>query len=221
MDEHEWKQYEWLITKIFHDKYSSVDTLVLNDKKIVGRFSNINRQIDALIMKYKGESGFLTIIDCKHYSKKVGIKEIESFIGMKEDVNAKYGIMVSSIGYTSGALKRIRDRTDIVLEIQAWKDAFDIFQISNTEPNYFNDLCIKCFDEHIEGKYIPGILLWDLGYSLEINSVHHLFGLGQCLKCKSTFVWCDSCGTVTHAVDNNYYCPSCKLDYNKVKEVRP
>jgi len=47
----EWKQYEWLITKIFYDDYSELQTSIIPDTKLYGEKSKISRQIDILIEK--------------------------------------------------------------------------------------------------------------------------------------------------------------------------
>lgn len=45
--------------------------------------------------------------EAKYWNKKVGLKEVESFLGMLEDVGASIGIMVTNIGYTKPAMKRV------------------------------------------------------------------------------------------------------------------
>jgi len=216
MDVPKWKQYEWLVTKIYHDDCSCIDTYVYYDNQIDGVLSNTTRQIDALVIKHKDESDFRTILDCKYYNRNIDIKKIESFLGMKEDVNAEHGILVTNIGYTSGAINRVENRYDITLEVIPWMDGF---YNSLEIPNNLNDLCSKCLDGHKRGKYIPGILLWELGYALEIENILYLFGIGKCMKCKTKHLWCDSCGTVNH-VDHYYLCSSCGIYYNRVEEFK-
>ncbi|MFT6910308.1 MAG: hypothetical protein ACJAS1_007036 [Oleiphilaceae bacterium] len=45
----DWRQYEWLISKIFHDSQSSFSTRVLHDANIIGEYSERSRQIDILV----------------------------------------------------------------------------------------------------------------------------------------------------------------------------
>ncbi|WP_238966168.1 hypothetical protein [Vibrio alginolyticus] len=62
----DWKQYEWLITKILHDERSEPNVTVLGDLRIRGEYSESSRQIDVLI-----EQGSIrTIVECKHYDKR-------------------------------------------------------------------------------------------------------------------------------------------------------
>lgn len=46
------------------------------------------------------------IVDAKYYSRKVDVKGVDSMIGMLRDVNAKYGLLISSKGFSSAAIKR-------------------------------------------------------------------------------------------------------------------
>lgn len=101
----QWKQYEWLIAKIFHDNSESQTETVLHDAKIIGEYSESSRQIDVLIEN----NNIKTMIECKHYSEPVDIKGLETFLGMFADVKANFGILISSSGFTKSVFKRIRE----------------------------------------------------------------------------------------------------------------
>lgn len=45
-----WKQYEWLVTKIFHDNTDSIEIEVFHDEKLDGKLSAVPRQIDVLVI---------------------------------------------------------------------------------------------------------------------------------------------------------------------------
>jgi hypothetical protein len=73
--------------------------------KIVGR-SGVSRQIDILIKGTVGPFEVMMLIDSKNYSVPVDIKDIETIIGMVDDVGANLGAVVCPAGFTDGAKKR-------------------------------------------------------------------------------------------------------------------
>ena len=99
-----WKKYESEIFYIF--KLAYPDTNIMYNQKILGRYSKVERQIDVLIEGYIAGRKFFLIIDAKHYSKKIDVKDVEKFISMVEDVNAAQGILITSKGYTQAAINR-------------------------------------------------------------------------------------------------------------------
>lgn len=100
----DWKKYESEIYDIFRLAYP--DTKIKYNQKIFGRYSKAERQIDVLIEGYIAGRKFSLIIDGKHYSKKIDVKDVEEFISMVEDVNAAQGILITSKGYTQAAINR-------------------------------------------------------------------------------------------------------------------
>jgi len=56
-----------------------------------------------------GTENVLIIVECKKLNRKVDVKAVESFIGVKKDVGAQMGIMVSSEGFSRSAYKRAKD----------------------------------------------------------------------------------------------------------------
>ena len=50
-------------------------------------------------------SKLLFIVECKCYTHKVSVDEVEEFRTKLDDLNAHKGIMVTTVGYQSGALK--------------------------------------------------------------------------------------------------------------------
>ncbi|MBA1437368.1 MAG: restriction endonuclease [Epsilonproteobacteria bacterium] len=189
----QWKQYEWLITKIFHDNNSSLSVKVLHDTNLIGEYSEISRQIDVLIE----ENNTKTMIECKHYSKPVNIKELESFLSMFTDVQAKFGIFISSSGFTKSVYKRIREFDGrITLEHINWEKAYASFE--KKSYGRITDLCDECKDKHIRGKEVPGLLCWEHGLGLEIDGIISMYSIGECLKCANKTVYCDPCGWITN-----------------------
>jgi ferredoxin-fold anticodon binding domain-containing protein len=47
------------------------------------------------------------VVECKYYNRKLTIKLVESFIGFLEDVGLSDGIIVTNIGVSKPAAKRV------------------------------------------------------------------------------------------------------------------
>jgi hypothetical protein len=73
--------------------------------KVVGR-SGTERQIDTFIKGNVGAFEVKILVDSKNHSTPIDIKEVESIIGMVEDVGANLGVIVCPSGFTDGAKKR-------------------------------------------------------------------------------------------------------------------
>lgn len=214
-----WKGYEWLVTKIHHDQMNSINVEVKYNQRIRGKLSGQLRQVDILVREKHDNSDLVTIIDCKHHNGKVDIKGVEEFLGMCEDVQANNGILISKEGFTSGAIERVCSRDDIKLETIDWETAYEKAEEAYIY-NTISDLCICCSNPRDKGKSIPGIVLWDLGWCLVIDGIAYIFGFGECLKCKASHLYCDSCGATSHVQDNRYVCECCGMDYSAFIEGR-
>ncbi len=116
-----WKQYERYITEHFRVLYPGAT--IHHDQKKLGIFSKQNRQIDLLITSEI--AGFKTeiVIDCKYFSERVDVKEVDSFIGFLADVRASKGVLITNIGYSEAALNRAKhDGRDIEVRILDFED---------------------------------------------------------------------------------------------------
>jgi len=132
-----WKNYEEKLYQFLLENYPSND-IIYNDL-IFGLYSKTERQIDIALRGNVAGSKVLGIIDCKYYSKKINLKVVESFIGMMQDVNANFGVMMTNIGYTPAAKNRARN-SSLKLEI--------------LETNNFNDVEVTIdyfFNKNIQG----------------------------------------------------------------------
>ncbi|ENN2394548.1 restriction endonuclease [Vibrio alginolyticus] len=200
----DWKQYEWLITKILHDERSEPNVTVLGDLRIRGEYSERSRQIDVLI-----EQGSIrTIVECKHYDKPIDVKAAESFMSMMNDVGANFGVLISSNGFTSSVPKRVREFGNrIKLEHLDWQEAYSE---SFAEESYgrVSDICSHCIENYKIGRSVPGLLCWNHGLGINQFGKFSMGSVGRCLKCKSYTVYCDSCGWVTVAEHEE---PCCEL----------
>lgn len=99
-----WKDYEKEILTYFQDTYP--ETNITYDQKIAGKFSKVLRQIDILI---EGDiAGYTSriVIDCKCFSKKIDVKEVERFCSMLDDIEAHQGVLITQKGYSKAAINK-------------------------------------------------------------------------------------------------------------------
>lgn len=117
----DWKKYEQEIFEAIKMAYP--DATIRFNQKIIGRYSKVKRQIDILIEGRIAGKNFRLIIDGKKYSQKIDVKDVESFLGMAEDVEAVQGILITSKGYSQAAINRAYyGPTDIELDILNFED---------------------------------------------------------------------------------------------------
>lgn len=109
-----WRRYEREIHKELSDVFRDCD-FEFNDS-IFGQHSKVDRQIDIAIRGQIGGNKVLGAIDCKHFSKKIDVKIVESFLGMIDDVKANFGIIITNRGYSPAAINRAKS-SSLKLEI--------------------------------------------------------------------------------------------------------
>jgi Holliday junction resolvase len=93
------------------------DFLVRYNQFIKGKFSQVKRQIDILLVNNKR----MIVVECKYYNKKVNIKIIEEFIAFLEDVGINEGLLITNIGVTKSVINRISE-SEIDIKILSEKD---------------------------------------------------------------------------------------------------
>jgi hypothetical protein len=96
-----WKRFEELVKKVQIDL--APDAVVKINDKIIGIETGTIRQIDISVRQLIGNYDILVAIECKDYSRPVDVKDIESFIGMIQDIHANKGVIVSASGFTKTA----------------------------------------------------------------------------------------------------------------------
>jgi hypothetical protein len=96
-----WKQFEGVNARL--QKTFAKTGKVTIDERLEGRNSGVTRQIDVAIRASVGTEKLLIIIECKRWNRKIDVKGVEAFNGVKDDVGAHAAIMVSTQGFTKAA----------------------------------------------------------------------------------------------------------------------
>ena len=135
-----WKEYEKEVFEALCVIYPNCE-IEFNDS-IFGVFSLIERQIDFAIRGEIAGETILGIVDCKFYNENVDVKGIESFMGMAQDVNANFGILITKKGYSLAAKNRVK-HSNLKLEVLT--------------PNELNEIDISV--DYFFNKSIKGLRL--------------------------------------------------------------
>ena len=164
-----WKNYELEILTYFQNTYPG--TTITFDKKIVGKYSKVERQIDIFLEGEIAGYEIKIVVDCKFFSKNIDVKQVESFCSMVEDLEAHQGVLITKKGFSTAAINRAYYGTQ--------KVELDIIN--------FNEL--KEFQSFIAVPYVNhfSVLLstpfgWVLDIKDTINNFTTLFQRGLTLK---------------------------------------
>jgi hypothetical protein len=203
----DWEIYERLIARMLAQQ-SETDLCVTPNVHIVGRITGVRRQVDVLIeARHDTDNSRRIIVDAKKRSRKVDVKEVESFRGLMEDVGATHGYLVSPVGYTKAAEKRAQSAVSIRIVTLDRLEGFD----PSTWPQ-----CRRKGCEH-------GRIFWD-GYPelsvllhpvdgsapITFSSLHYV---GKCDRCGRFHVWCLACNDILAPTEDEDDCGhhcSCK-----------
>ncbi|MHC4088879.1 MAG: restriction endonuclease [Planctomycetota bacterium] len=117
----DWREYEIYITR--HLQRAFPGTSITHNVRVPGVVSQIERQIDILIKQTVAGFEVTIVVDCKYFSTKIDVKEVDSFVGFLADVRASKGILITNTGFTQAAYNRATyDTRDIELRILNFQD---------------------------------------------------------------------------------------------------
>lgn len=167
------------------------------------------RQVDIAIFinSYEGER--FIAIECKDHKEKIDVEYIESFITKLTSIRASKGIMVSTSGFTDGALKLACSSLGLGLKLMTIEE---LNQYLYHDYNYFNGECSHCknITSIWTGKKIDSIVLYqDFDNVITKKGKYLKIYSGSCSECHTINYLNEKCRTVTPLfyLDNNcnYY----------------
>ena len=103
-----WERFEELVKDIQKELLPQ-NAIVTPGEKIRGRRTGKLREIDIAVRVNAGQYSLLIAIDCKDYSRPVGVREVGSVMELFDDVGANQGVIVAPHGFTDTAKKRAAD----------------------------------------------------------------------------------------------------------------
>lgn len=102
-----WQKFEKFVASI--QKCLTPHAKVTHNDFISGK-SGVKRQVDVAVRYNLGQFNLLVVIDCKDWKNRVDINDVGSFSDLVEDIGANKGAIVCNAGFTSGALKRAKEK---------------------------------------------------------------------------------------------------------------
>jgi len=187
----EWELYESEVLDKLKKEFPN-DEIKKNIRKL-GKYSRVNRQIDIAVYKETVGYNMLGIIDCKCFNRKLNVRDIESFIGLMEDVAANFGIIISNIGYSKAAKNRA-EMKEIKLEV------VDFLTFTSEDYHYDLDICRLCNPR----KEKPLGIIHFYPYGRIEDGIVTIFDIGRCDRCSGLHIRCQNCGTITGITENLY-----------------
>ena len=187
-----WRDYETDITHVLRAQLGVDEGTIVYDASVRGVISGELRQVDILIDAPSlalGGARTRIAIDCKAWDKNVDIMEADRFAGYVEDVQPTLGVLMTTNGYSDGALARLAAIPHIDTQTVTWGD------IDEWTP--YIKPCIVC-PTVIAAEQMPGVAFRDpitRTGALDDTSRKRMQGTGKCDKCSTIYVWC-RCGTV-------------------------
>ena len=113
-----WREYEDEVAEELERCYpgSTAERGVTMD----GDLSGTSRQIDILL--HVPDLGRI-VVEVKRYGRKVHVKDVETFVGMLQDIGAARGLLVCPKGYSAAAVRRAwRGAEDVDLDVLSLDD---------------------------------------------------------------------------------------------------
>ena len=112
----DWIQYEKIIHEYLTNQYPEAN--ILHNQTLSGKMSKSDRQVDILIDETIAGHHIRIVIDSKFYKDtKIDVKDVESFLGMLADCEAHKGMLITTKGYTKGAISRAFHDSNKELEL--------------------------------------------------------------------------------------------------------
>lgn len=106
MSDAPWKRYEKQISDLIR-KRAVGPVKIRTNVELIGRLSQVPRKVNIFVEgNVPGIADVTIVLDCKCFSKKVDVKDVESFLGMVEDIGANMGMLVTTVGFTPAAKRR-------------------------------------------------------------------------------------------------------------------
>jgi hypothetical protein len=145
-DEFTWRDYEdYIYEKL--KSWAGDEAIVEFDKKIKGKFSEVDRQVDVLISGRFANAtsrNMTAAVDCKFYTREIDVKKVDEFIGFCQDLQTDIGILVTNKGFTPAAKRRADKGIDLQVIVA---------EIDHLPPAYH-----AAWDEgYFESDYLEGI----------------------------------------------------------------
>jgi hypothetical protein len=169
-------EYEKFVKQVI-EEISDGSIHVYHQRAYIGKRSGRTIVIDVSFeMEVLGGARLLVLIECKRYSDKVKVDDVEEFYSKLDDIGAHKGIMFTTVGYQDGALKTARGR-GIGLALltdkpQKGELKFIVNAVSSTPQHYCSNKLLqgnfKPLDDFWKGDHEAGFRFESFGQLLSV-----------------------------------------------------
>ena len=180
-NELDWEIYEDLVCDALRHEHPDLE--IERNIHIVGHLSNQRRQIDIALKGSLAGHDVFAVVDCKHYSRKLDVNDVGSFITLLDDVSADIGILVTEVG-DSKAAKTLAKKSSVKLDIRTLEE-LKIYRITF-------DWCEECSPGE---DHLPGLIEWS-GYDGLDGDLDEVESSGYCYWCYTLHLRC-KCDAIT------------------------
>jgi hypothetical protein len=104
------KEYEEFIYKVCHGLGEPHGVTVYRNKTYTGRVSGRKIAVEVSFEAQLLGAQILGLVECKCYKSRVEVSDVEEFHSKVDDIGAHKGIMFTTVGYESGAIKVAKGR---------------------------------------------------------------------------------------------------------------
>jgi hypothetical protein len=114
-----WRDYEEVICAQLRT-HSGSSARIEFDQRVTGRLSGHPRQVDIVVVgRFPGlvRKAATMAVDCKLWSRKVGIEDVDRFVGFLADVGTDLGLLVTNVGFSEAARARAAGDRGIKLDV--------------------------------------------------------------------------------------------------------
>jgi len=150
-------EYENFICGICADLGEPAGIIVHRNKSFPGRISGRDIKVD---VSFEGKllgARILGIVECKRYSSRVEVSDVEEFHSKLDDIGAHKGIMFTTVGYEDGAKKVAQGRGIALFILQEGQMPDELITVT------------KSASSSKTSKFLRGLLL-PMGQSLDIGN---------------------------------------------------
>ncbi|MEI4507443.1 restriction endonuclease [Sphingopyxis sp. CCNWLW253] len=201
-----WKIYERMIAQLLVDGLSTNLAVTVN-ARIRGAITGVLRQIDVLIEpRHDSDNSQRAIVEAKRRRRAIDVKDVETLLGMMDDVEARFGYLVCPTGHSEAALRRAQDTVRICL--------VPLDRIADFDPTAWPACrAPRCATGKIFWDGFPQVEMAGVPLALVGNAIdaaaHVGFPqmVGKCETCGAFHASCLTCGDillVPHADDEDY-----------------
>jgi hypothetical protein len=114
-----WRDYEELICAQLRGRAEGAARIEF-DQLVVGRLSGHLRQVDIMVIgRFPGlvRNTATMAVDCKLWSRKVGIGDVDRFVGFLADLATDLGLLVTNVGFTEAARARAAGERGVKIDV--------------------------------------------------------------------------------------------------------